>query len=247
MIHWGTKTLRKQMGRVADFCPICRNAAPFRFVSIRVQNHVQGIGIGAGKEKLQETTCEVCGVVRVHPAGVFTTASRVRDRHTLLELIEWTRPNLLGEYAQRFAMEERLKAGTLTPGERFGLLQEAFGAIGYTLASRGGNILGDWVLVVLGVLFFGLIGWAIVLLQAIKPDPVWMWLMAGGAASFVGMLYRAATWKGRVVRTVVEPLLVQALRPLDPSREEMEVALSGAGIDVAKRVNLERLEQRLRL
>ncbi|MBX3390260.1 MAG: hypothetical protein KF691_12500 [Phycisphaeraceae bacterium] len=67
-IHFGEKTGRFKVGRVAAFCPICRDVAVHRLVSVRKQMHVQGLGIGRGKELHEETTCEV-RVITIPPSS----------------------------------------------------------------------------------------------------------------------------------------------------------------------------------
>ncbi|MBL8885072.1 MAG: hypothetical protein JNK16_00310 [Phycisphaerales bacterium] len=223
-IYFGEKTERFKVGRVATFCPICRDVAVHRLVSVRQQMHVQGIGIGRGKELHEETTCEVCGLLRGVESGGFVGFSKPRDRHSLEEVIAWSRPDLMELCAEWFEMEERLDR--LEPAERAGLISEAFTSVNYMFQVKGSSILADvWFMALLtvfavsGVCFAGLTG-------MMRPHPVWWWMALGlTGVSFLAMMWRGASARRRYARRVIAPMLARCLAPMNLSAGEVEMGM----------------------
>lgn len=223
-IHFGEKTGRFKVGRVAAFCPICRDVAVHRLVSVRKQMHVQGLGIGRGKELHEETTCEVCGLLRAVESGGFVGFSRPRDKHSLEQVIERSRPNLMEEFAERFEIESRLDR--LTPAEREALISEAFASVNYMFQLKSGEILKDvWIAVLLAAFMGSLVCFGL-LAGAQVPHPVWPWIAIGfTVASFLAIIWRGAGTRKRYARRVIAPMLAKCLAPMNLSEVEVEMGI----------------------
>lgn len=223
-IHFGEKTGRFKVGRVAAFCPICRDVSVHRLVSVRKQMHVQGLGIGRGKELHEETTCEVCGLLRAVESGGFAGFSRPRDKHSLEEVIERSRPDLMEEFAERFEIESRLDR--LTPAERAALISEAFTSVNYMFQLKSGEILKDvWFALLLAV--FSMAGVALIILVCMaQPPAVWPSVLIGIVSMLlVAMIWRGASARKRYARRVIAPMLARCLAPMNLSTAEAEMGI----------------------
>lgn len=223
-IHLGKKTNRFKIGRVATFCPICRDIAVHRLVSVREQMHVQGVGLGRGKELHEETTCEVCGLLRGIESGGFVGASRPRDRHSLEEVIEFSRPDLMDLCADRFEMEARLDR--LEPAERAALISEAFTSVNYMFHVKGTSILTDvWFVLFLTSFMVSVVTYG-ALVGTVRPHPIWPWIaLALTAIFFVAMIYRGLSARKRYARRIIAPMLAKCLAPMALSAGEVEMGL----------------------
>lgn len=60
LIIWGTKIVRTPVGRVADFCAVCRQPRPFKLVGVRKVDHIYYVPIGKRKLVGHEMACEEC-------------------------------------------------------------------------------------------------------------------------------------------------------------------------------------------
>ena len=59
-VVWGTKIKRKKVGRVADFCPMCRGLSVFELRRVGEASHVYYISFGQGTLLGYDITCETC-------------------------------------------------------------------------------------------------------------------------------------------------------------------------------------------
>src|SRR5688572_32981772 len=62
LIWWGRKATKKTLGRVADFCPLCRALAPFTVVEHGTVGHVYSIPLGSRELVGHTRTCNACKV-----------------------------------------------------------------------------------------------------------------------------------------------------------------------------------------
>lgn len=244
-IHWGKKIERVAMGRVADFCAICHHASPQRLESVREKAHVNGIGLGAGTELHGEATCEVCGAIRPVSTERFCGVSRPRDNHTLVQLLEFSRPNLLEEYAERFRAEEHIRAGNAEARDRIEILEDIFRVADYTFQLRSVYTRYDPILIAIIVVAVGCGVGGIGLLAAGFQPHVGRWLLAAAAASYCALIPRVLLARPRVAKKVIVPMLGKALRPMRPSRGEIELGLQQTSPKLQKRISIEALEREI--
>ncbi len=223
LIYAGKKISRVGVGRVAWFCPICRDIAAHGLVSVRKQTHLYGVGLGRGQDLHDETTCEQCGLFQVLKAGEFAGASPGGKDATLDELIEVGRPNLMEELAPRLEVEANLD--TLEPEDRAELISEVFASVNSMYEFRAKNPKSDgWsILLLLVVIGSGFAGG--VLHTSPIPHPIWPWLFVISGVSFVGLVWRSVVTRPPSAKSVYGPLLAKALEPLNPSAEELEAGM----------------------
>src|SRR4249920_611033 len=74
VVVWGTKIVRKPLGLVADFCPICRCVRAFRMSRVNLTDHLYFVAIGEGQVADFVIECTSCGVPQSTNPAKYTTA-----------------------------------------------------------------------------------------------------------------------------------------------------------------------------
>lgn len=247
MIIWGTKVTKRELGRIAEFCLLCRTFRPFRLIQTETVGHLYYVPLGRRRAQGRTRTCEVCRTAYDHGLPRGADGPYPRDGEQDLEaLLEATNPNARANWAERLRLEERIKAGSLAPAERAELVLEPFRLLGPVAAAHSGKLnFGGvvWVgglaaiAVPVAVLSFGHLVWK----QASSETMQWFALVLAGS---LGALTVAAylTDGRRYARRRVLPVLARALAPLRPSEDEIARALgalkqSGARIGDVLRVD----------
>ena len=226
-IVWGKKRTEKRLGYVAEFCPICRTIQPFSFTRIGLVSHIYYVGIGKNRLVEHAGRCERCHTSRAVNAERYANkASSVRSVDILAEA---TFPNIRETYAERLKLEGQLASapGSLRPEVRPALLLEPFRYLARNVEEIcGGDTKFDrqsgfgcvGTIVAVAALFF--------LGQVIyegKESPDWLlWGLLGllGAGS-VYTLVQLGLGPRRQLRRQVWPALARALKPLDPTEQEL--------------------------
>ena len=54
---WGKKRVERNIGKVADFCPICREVRMFQLIRVGVADHIYYVSFGEGYHTLQRMRC----------------------------------------------------------------------------------------------------------------------------------------------------------------------------------------------
>jgi hypothetical protein len=140
-------------------------------------------------------------------------------------------------------LEDRIKARKLTAGERSTLLHEPFTQAAEVLARRDldGQLDMPSHIGCLGTLILPLACLLIMPLVWVGPAETVEWAVVGVAAFCVGFTFLAiVTDARRHARREVLPRLVEAIRPLDPSAEEIETihqSLREAQVPLAEVIN----------
>jgi hypothetical protein len=220
----------KVLGRVADFCPICRQPT-----SQVLRMHGQALhwyGMRIGHIELQDytRTCEAC--VTAYPAEEGHYRDKAGWRRLPLDvLIARTQPNLAQKYAHRLELEARLLVAPelLTPGERQALVREPF----ELLAPRVAHVLRNkpWDLPTVAAIVFALfvpLPAAAWVMDHFPDDPsLWLWI-AGGlcAAALVVAIVLNQLASSRYLRRRVLPRIARTLRPLEPTDAEVSAAMT---------------------
>lgn len=250
MIIWGTRIKRRKLGRVADFCPICRCFQAFKLIRVGQARHIYFISFGWGKLVRHEMVCETCGSSFPTDCLRYRSVSDNPLAHFDV-LAEETHPNLADRYAERLRLEERFCNGTTTMQDRAELIREAFVAIAYRIEERAaeGHIdiyTGLAPLLTIAMTAAVVFGYGFV---ADQSDPeIWdtMIVVVYGALSLgcAATLVLLATDVRRFIRSKIHPVLVAALQPLQPSVEELQAVLTGLkvfGLAVGRKVDAQRL------
>ncbi len=251
LLIWGNKRVVSKVGYIADFCPICRMITPFQVNRIGLASHLYYIPFGQGKLIAHTEQCQKCGtVMKIAPENYATIEKR--SGLSLDNLIQTTFPNIHTVYAQRLELEEKIKYRTafFSPEEREALLMEPFGLLGQQAQVRlTGDIPLDWNV---GI---GCLGTCVLAtLLAIGTMTIWKTpsaydraLIAIGIVVAIGISYTSVQVflsPRRFIQRSIVPRLVQALKPLGPTKDELAVCidkLKAKGFKIGKVINAVKL------
>jgi hypothetical protein len=232
VIIWGTKILRLRQGRVADFCPMCREPSCFTVIRINSVGHLYFIPLGTGRTVAMSAVCESCGHEKECDPTIYRALAKKRSKDGVTALVKQTFPNLAEVYAERLELEAQVakSSDNLATGVREALIREALVNITGPVEHLYSRTHGDWrvlvsVLAAIAIpLSLAALGGALSL-----PPEQDRWLMLAAAASALGGIvvagYFAATSNGRELRRSILPRLVTALRPLRPRETELAALL----------------------
>lgn len=247
LIVWGTKIKRQRLGRVADFCPICRDFRPFTVHRVGAAGHVYYISVGKGKLVGHEIKCEDCGVAQSADLDFYRTISQdpLAAAH---ELEAVTTPHLREAYEERLAIESRLRSGSLDPEQRRNLLFEPFALLSHLVEERAAATHFDRKSAagcLVGVA--ALLGLVVAAILESGPLAIAMTVLLG--LGFLMTLLCLATDVTRHTRARVLPLLARALRPLQPRDEELAASLQECKVRklvIGRKVKVPRLQEAIR-
>lgn len=227
LIVAGTREARKKLGRVGDYCFVCRNVTAFRATRVSKVSHLYYIPLGAGKKVGTELVCESCRTVYLSGAE-FADAAKDAALDPIA-LAERTNPALFDDLESRMAIEAKAAEGALDPEERRALIVEGLLALDHHGARAAGSsgASGTWVG---AVAFLG----ALVLVSvtiAVWHDPSVGWVAKGaivaGAAGLLALgTHNILTVRRRIARRELYPRLVRSLALVRPTRAEIAVALA---------------------
>ncbi|MGQ0614101.1 MAG: hypothetical protein ACT4PV_10225 [Planctomycetaceae bacterium] len=250
MIIWGTRITRRRLGRVAEYCPLCRGPRPFRILRIGSVGHLYFLSLGSGRLLGHEAECASCGLVLQAEARDYSAV--VTDPDADLAALEMeTAPDLRVRHAERFALEERMRAGRLSPEQRRDLLREPFHFVhGMVERQRreqkltpGAQLLG-WGSLGILLLSIPFVGGP----EREPQNSIGAVLMCLAILGLLVTLWNKATALRSFVRGRIEPLLARSLSPLDPTREELADALAHLrqmGMLAGKKLDADRIRAEL--
>jgi hypothetical protein len=227
-IVWGTKIVRRNLGRTADFCRLCRDFQPSRVVEVGSVGHLYYIPLGRRTPHGLEQTCESCGLLRsIQPSESYPAV--VRDRHADVEgLLFETNPNARQIWADRLAVEDRIRGNRLAPEERLPALIESFLLANTLLANRTTGMQFDRAS---GFGCFGTIAAFVLtivvaesLFKASNESKMIAAFSIAGALALCTLILLATDGR-RYARRVILPVLVRAIRPIRPTAEEIAAVL----------------------
>ncbi len=223
-IPLGRTDARREIGRVADFCPFCRGFRPFRLFAVENVRHFYHIPLGGRFAVGHAKSCESCGLFSDADPATYRTASRDSDAG-VEALIAETNPEVRWTFASRLILEDRVRARKLTAGERATLLREPFEMADAVLSRRAreGRLDLPSRLGCLGTLLLPTLCMTLLPLAWHVPIETIEWTAIALGALFLALAYLAITTDGRRhARREILPRLVAAVRPLDPSPEELD-------------------------
>jgi hypothetical protein len=212
------------LGRVADFCPFCRGFRPFRLLSVRNVVHFYHFHLGGRRAVGIAKLCESCGLS--NDANPASYAAISHDPEADLDsLIRETNPEIRRTWASRMILEDRIKSRKLTSGERATLLREPFEMADAVLArrSREGQLDLPSRLGCLGTLLLPTLCMTILPMAWNASGEAIEWTAIVSGAVCLALAFLAITTDGkRHARRDILPRLVAAVRPLDPTPEELD-------------------------
>jgi hypothetical protein len=232
-IPFGRTTTHRLLGRAADFCPFCRGFRPFRIVEVESIRFVYLIQLGGRQIVGRSKICESCALLSPAPLEGYRALSVDPDAD-LDALIAETNPEIRRNWASRLMLEERIAARKLTSGERSGLLLEPFTMAAEVLERRDqeGRLdvpsgLGCLGTVLLPVACMTLLP----LVWSGSDDAIEIVAVVAGGSCLVFAVLALTTDARRHARRAILPRLIDSLRPLDPSAEEIEQILESHRAD----------------
>jgi len=245
MFFWGTKQRQKKLGIVAEFCPFCREIQPFKLFSIDTVNHVYLVSLGPGKVTGFIGVCEECGMERSVDAMIYHKKCN-QSPDDLQELIQTSNPKIYETHSKRFELEKRLKNNDpITREERDQLLFEPFDIVAPMLERRYGESTkfdkksGRSCLITLLIpLVFSCIS-VFFINQNIKDILKIISAFFVLVGIIITAIYIFSTHR-RYLKQTIYPVLAKAIKPLDPSVEELDMILKkyrSLGFQVGKRID----------
>ena len=240
-IVWGTKVVRRNLGRVAHLCPLCREVRSFRLTSFETVGHLYYIPLGRRTVHGVAKRCETCGV-GIEAQEEDADSALFVGRHDLDSLIAAAHPQAVDAWARGQAVYARIGTKSLSAGERVHLIREPFLLVEPRLKDRLGAIHFDATSgLLLAATILIPVALAVAAGNASKTlgEALSMLAIGGGVLLLVATIVALVTDGRRYCRRKILPMLITALRPLDPSREELEQelgVLEGRGHKIGKAI-----------
>jgi hypothetical protein len=127
LVFWGRRKREKQLGCVADYCPICRKIGTFQLVEHRMGQHVWFVPVERGQLSGHSKICGSCDTESEAFLEAFREVSRSGDQ-SLEALITKTNPLVREIHHERLALADQLTADleSLDSTKRHRLMMEAF-------------------------------------------------------------------------------------------------------------------------
>ena len=233
----GTKTRRKKLGWVADFCTTCQEPTPFKLFSIRRAKHVYYLPTSNQGTVGHETRCSKCKAK--HPANPlrYSGASRVAGVNIAV-LAEETNPILSGALAAGACVEDLYRTRDTVASD---LATEVAAALheGYTAVQRRreSGPIDAWTVLALFGFVIGF-GWTIMAAgNSSQPTLIDTAAYILGGVSAIAVLTAANTAQFRFAKRTVVPGIQGAISCLHASPEDVRAAatrLKRLDIDVKK-------------
>jgi hypothetical protein len=239
IVH-GTYHTESESGFVADFCPVCRDIETFNVIRVGDASHIAFVSLGKGQLAGYMIRCGKCGVSRPFTRERYATIAQQCTGKD--DLVAMTFPNIRTEWAKRLELEARLRKdpSQLSPVEREQLLMEPFDELDPEIEHLDKGTVHQKQASMWGMLALCTVvgaGGAFVRFQ----DEKMPWVMGAAIAAFI------TVWAGILI--VVEkrgmgkrimPSLTRALKPLRPSKGEIEAIINRCrkeGLWSGKKVN----------
>jgi len=226
-IVWGKKRVERKLGRVADFCPICRDVRAFQLIRVGLAGHIYYVSFGEGKLAGHLIRCEQCGVELGVDANAHYTHFEQDRRVELEALIRNTFPNLREAYATRLEIEARIKRtrSAFSGDDYKRYLMEPFALLNPQIERRYANStqmdkesgIGCLATILIGaLLFFGSMRF-----NGPTQDKILL-----SALLFVGLgttytFIQMHLGPGGFFRAKLLVPLVQCLKPVQPTRDDL--------------------------
>ncbi|GEM_PF-1852802 len=249
IIFWGTKSKKKKLGYVADYCVYCRGVQPYELSKVSAVGHIQGLSLGSGKTVGFLKRCESCSMVNAADAtGYSHVFKKLPD--DLHVLVVSSFPEIWDVYAERLELEDRLyNDDPISKEERAFLLREPLDAIAEEIEIRfKGEAQGDKPTGLGCVITLGVVGFLFFLGIVNEGSSIGSFLMqaAGvlGVVGFFSVFVLLLTSKQRFLKNTVYPLLGRTYSQINPSLEELEQHLQpfrNAGLALGKKIDTRKL------
>lgn len=244
MLIWGKKHVRRRLGYVADFCPLCREVRAFELERVGLAGHLYYISLTEGELVGHRARCTTCDTA--YETSLDTFVRPAPNMASLRELIGTTFPRIAEHYSKRFAIEKAIRDPfAKMPAEtRDWLLHEPFRLLSHKVEDDYRPTRMDLrSMAGFGAAFVG--GSAIAAaLTALAPQ--YQFEIVGSVIVVVALVAWGlnAVSRRRAFNAGVLIPLATALRPLKPTREELAGIvkdMKALGLKIGKRVRVDAL------
>lgn len=221
-VVWGKKIVRKKIGFVADFCPICRTIRPFQVMRLEAAGSLYYLGLGEGELVGHERTCQQCDTA--YPAEPATYASIAKTILSLSELKRQTYPRIEETLRDQLALEERVRHALvhLSPQERSALIRSPFMLLSSHVEKRFSALHIDKAVAVSMVAALALLTFGTAAARTVAPDSTDVSMLAFLGIGVVLVGWQMALSGTKFMNHQVVPKLARALRPLRPTEHELK-------------------------
>ncbi|GEM_PF-2921706 len=247
----GKLTTRTTIGRMAEFCPVCREVRPCHALRVKDRLYANLVPLEPGTPAGIEALCEVCQFS--FPTREEEYLSLVSDfRLDLATLIRTTHPEVAETRAPQLELAHRIRRGEVRGAERLGLIQGTIRLLEPTARRVRENSRVDGPgMFALSVFLISIASVGIVLPEA-RPRTFPMAVVVWGVVvigSLVSSVYFAATNTSRFMRRHVEAKVALALLPLRPDHLEIVAAIDALAVEglfIARHLDAQRISAILR-
>lgn len=218
----GRRVRYDRVGRIAEFCPVCRNLTAFACTRVRVVEHFNYVDVGRGDAVASDIECEACRT-RFRTRRSYPSI----DRDVGLDiatLAEATNPRVLETIEARHELEARIRTNALTQEERFTLIRGAICSLSHHATTGAGTSVVGAIAVALTIAL--LIGGMIAMMDPRAPLMFRAALWSGVAVAGVIAGYELITTPARFMRDELYPRIARALATIRPTRREMEAVFA---------------------
>lgn len=249
MLIWGTQTVYRKLGHVADFCPVCRTQQAFLLRRIGSAGHVYFISLGQGKLIGHDITCHNCRTTLEATPTLYRDVADARP-FSLAQLAQQTFPDYQTVYAERLELEQAIRFNpfSLAPQDRHRLIREPFLLLAPKLEQRADFFRLNWSN---ALALLALVLMPILLLQLAEklqlPEMAASCLLLGAVGGVLIAWYHFSN-STRFVQRHLLPQLARALLPLRPSQHEITAVLrelNKQGFRIGKKLKAPALMQAL--
>ncbi len=226
LLIWGKKYSHKHLGYVADFCPICREPQAFRLRRTKLVPHFWYIPTGSGVFVCNERRCGVCGVD--FNADTTRYQAIARQSGSFAHLKPQPFPTFDDVERNRLQVEAVIRKDprSLPARDRHVLIRQPLELLSsrveaHSRATHVDREVGlTFIVAVLAI-------WAgVALATRFAPDNSDAIVLALLGLSVVAVFVQFLFTGRRYLRREIGPLLVRALKPLKPTRAEVDRAVA---------------------
>ncbi|UOD28028.1 hypothetical protein INH39_21440 [Massilia violaceinigra] len=252
----GRKNVYRQLGYVADFCPICRSVQTFLVRRIGRASHVYFISVGKGELAGYDRICQSC--LTPFPTETKKYKQILKNPLPLPELQASTFPDLETVWQERMAQEAHIVHAPLlfSAEKRSELILHQFMLLVPKMERCYSSAVIDKPAALAGIagLVVMVAGWKLspILFPNVRFFPEYGSFSPEFGFFFLGIAlfaWQGRAAKGRLIRREVIPALATALRPLSPTEAELQAAFAqvrSAGHMLGKKLNLSELQAQLK-
>lgn len=230
-IFWGTKTIVRKLGYVADFCPICRKINQFQLSRIGLASHVYGASFGKGQLVGHQKKCLDCGTDLQTDASIYKDVQKKQPGTGSVDLSASTFPNIRQYYSERLSLEEQIskRSTRIDAGTRAVLIKEPFHIMAPIAEKRFSathidlQVAITFLVAIAGTVLFASVFRILFPFAAGYEGEAILFAIGIGVVATGIQGYKSA---GRYLRREIYPRIVRSLRPLQPNQAELETVFA---------------------